>query len=90
MEEIVHLIDENKLDDALKLLDENQEKESGKALAMIFLLRGRIYYKQHKWGEVINQFNEVLEIEPDNAEAKSGVEMAQNILGFFNPDLFNP
>jgi len=31
-----------------------------------------------------------LENEPENQEAKSGIEMAGNILGYFTPDMFNP
>jgi hypothetical protein len=31
-----------------------------------------------------------LELDPDNPEAKSGLEMARSILGYFTPDMFNP
>lgn len=55
-----------------------------------FLLRGLIYYRMQKWGDAINDFGAVLEIEPDQAEAKSRMEMAKNILGYFTPDMFNP
>ena len=54
------------------------------------LLRGRIFYKMQKWGEAMNDYNSVLEIEPKNAEANSGIEMARSILGYFTPDMFNP
>ncbi|HBL77645.1 MAG: hypothetical protein A2W90_02965 [Bacteroidetes bacterium GWF2_42_66] len=90
MDEIRKLIDENRLDDALKMLDEFQNINTGKTPAEVFLLKGRISCKQHKWGDVINQYSEVLEIEPDNSEAKSGIQMARNILGFYNTDMLNP
>ena len=55
-----------------------------------FLLRGKIYYKMQQWGGAINDYGSVLEIDPDNPEAKSGIEMARSILGYFTPDMFNP
>ena len=53
-------------------------------------LRGRIYYKMEKWGDAMNDYSTILEIDPENTEAKSGLEMARNILGYFTPDMFNP
>lgn len=55
-----------------------------------FLLRGRIHYRMQKWGDAMNDYSSVLELDPDNQEAKSGLEMAKNILGYFTPDMFNP
>lgn len=54
------------------------------------LLRGKIYYKSQQWGNAMNDFASVLEIEPENQEAKTGLQMAKNILGYFTPDMFNP
>lgn len=55
-----------------------------------YLLRARIHYKMQHWGEAMNDFSTVLEIDPNNQEAKSGIEMARSILGYFTPDMFNP
>ncbi|MFY9152113.1 MAG: tetratricopeptide repeat protein [Prolixibacteraceae bacterium] len=55
-----------------------------------FLLRGRIFYKMQKWGNAMNDYSSVLELDPDNQEAKTGLELTRNILGYFNPDMFNP
>ncbi|MDX9880627.1 MAG: hypothetical protein RBS73_01090 [Prolixibacteraceae bacterium] len=90
MDRIQQLIEENKLDDALKMLDRFYEMNSENLPAEFYLLKARISGKQHKWGEVINHYHEVLEIDPGNSEAKSGIQMARGILGFFNPDMFNP
>jgi hypothetical protein len=43
-----------------------------------------------KWGDAMNDYSSVLELNPDHLEAKSGLEMARNILGYFTPDMFNP
>ncbi|HEY3372926.1 MAG TPA: tetratricopeptide repeat protein [Prolixibacteraceae bacterium] len=55
-----------------------------------FLLRARIYYKMQRWGDAMNDYGSVLELDPGNQEAKSGIEMARSILGYFTPDMFNP
>ena len=90
MDEIQKLVDDNRLDEALKMLDEIQAGNATKVPVEVLLLKGKIAYKQHKWGDIINEYNEVLEIDPENSEAKSGIQMAQSILGFFNTDLLNP
>jgi cytochrome c-type biogenesis protein CcmH/NrfG len=54
------------------------------------LLRGRINCKIQNWGDAMNDFAAVLEFDPDNSDAKTGLEMAKNILGYFTPDMFNP
>ncbi len=53
-------------------------------------LQGRIFFKMQKWGDAMNSYSLVLEFEPENQEAKSGLEMAKSILGYFTPDMFNP
>ena len=69
---------------ALFLKIEPQENQN------YYLLKGAIEQKYQNWGEAINAFNRVLEIEPDNEEAKNNLHLIQNILNFWNPDMFNP
>jgi Tfp pilus assembly protein PilF len=54
------------------------------------LLRARIQYKMQHWGYAMNDYALVLEYDPENVDAKSGLEMVKSILGYFNPDMFNP
>jgi len=56
----------------------------------LHFLLGKIYYKKQEWGRAINQFRRVLEIDPEYPEAKEQIEMANTILGYFTPDMFNP
>lgn len=82
------LFDQNEFSGSFEALNEilqNDQNDSG-----AFLLRARIHYKMQNWGDAMNDYCSVLEIEPENKEAKSGIEMAGNILGYFTPDLFNP
>lgn len=54
------------------------------------LVKGAIEQKFQNWGEAMNAFNKVLELEPSNAEAVNNLHLIQNILDFWNPEMFNP
>jgi len=88
IDEIKQLVEQNELSKSLEILNERIRFDPNDVMA--FQLRGRIYYKMQKWGDAMNDFSWILELEPDNAEAKSGFQMAKNILGYFTPDMFNP
>ena len=82
------LFDQNDLFGSFEKVSRCILKEDNKLDA--FLLRGRIHYKMQNWGDAMNDYYSVLEIDPENQEAKSGLEMAKSILGYFTPDMFNP
>lgn len=91
---------ENKLEEALAMYQNNQVAQSLELVNQYiqenlsdyqaFLLRGRIHYRMQNWGDAMNDYALVLESDSENQEAKSGMEMVKNILGYFTPDLFNP
>lgn len=76
LEEAIVLIDE-----LLQVNDENEE---------LYFWKGKVHYKRQEWGKAINSFNKVMEINPNNRDAQSQIDMAKSILGFFTPDMFNP
>ena len=80
--------DQHELAGSLETVNQVISNERGNGEA--YLLRARIYYKMQRWGEAMNDYGSVLEIDPGNRQAKSGIEMAKNILGYFAPDMFNP
>lgn len=82
------LFDQNKLLDSLETLSKLIQINVSNSDAL--LLRARIHYKMQNWGDAMNDYCSVLEIDPENQEAKSGIEMAENILGHFTPDMLNP
>ncbi len=82
------LYQKNKLPEALNLL--NQHISDNTIDTQAIILRGRIYFRMQNWGAAMNDYASVLELDPENSEAKTGLEMAGNILGYFTPDMFNP
>lgn len=86
--EALKLFEQHELVNALGMLNALILKDNENVQALN--LRGRIYCKMQKWGDAMNDYATVLEIDPHNQEAQAGWEMARNILGYFTPDMFNP
>jgi tetratricopeptide (TPR) repeat protein len=86
--EAKRLFDLNESNKALEILNDIISIDTTDI--QLYLLRGRIYYKMQKWGDAMNDYAAVLELQPENQEAKTGLEMAKSILGYFTPDMFNP
>ena len=55
-----------------------------------WLVRGNLKQKFQQWNEAINAYSKVLELEPGNPEAENQLHIVQNILNFWNPEMFNP
>lgn len=80
------------------LLKKEQAVEAREAFSVLdpedsseyFMVRGKIEQKFQNWGDAINAFNKVLEIDPKNSEAQNNLHLIRNILNFWNPDMFNP
>ncbi|VAW21751.1 hypothetical protein MNBD_BACTEROID01-2173 [hydrothermal vent metagenome] len=53
-------------------------------------LDATIKQKKQLWGEAMNSYQKVLELDPGNKEAKVQLEFIRNILNFWNPEMFNP
>ncbi|HLN72993.1 MAG TPA: tetratricopeptide repeat protein [Prolixibacteraceae bacterium] len=88
LEEAKALFEKHELPESLNLVNEYLANDKDNVVAL--LLKARIQYKLQRWGEAMNEYHAVLDIDPDNKEAKSGLEMAKSILGYFTPDMFNP
>lgn len=86
--EAQQLFEQNELFGALNILNECISENYADSQSL--QLRAHIHYKMQKWGEAMNDYASVLEFDPENSEAKSGLEMAKSILGYFTPDMFNP
>lgn len=80
--------DQGKTTEALTFVDEileinNENKEA-------LWLRVKILYKMQQWGEALNSTNRLLELNPGNTIAKNYREMINNIVKYWNKDLYNP
>jgi uncharacterized protein HemY len=82
------LVESNLLEEALQQIDHLLQQQPN--YTELHYLQGQIYYKQQQWGQAINAFNRVLELEPNHPDAQSQIDMANSILGYFTPDMFNP
>lgn len=52
--------------------------------------QGRTHYGRNEWGAALNAFRKVLEINPDDAEAREYTAMIEEILAFRYKDIYNP
>jgi tetratricopeptide (TPR) repeat protein len=86
IEQVEALLDTGESDKARELFTNVPEEES----VAYFLLKGEIAQKYQQWGEAINAFNKVLELDASNEEATNNLHLIQNILNFWNPEMFNP
>ncbi|WP_321344933.1 hypothetical protein [uncultured Draconibacterium sp.] len=84
--QIEALLKAEKAEKARNLFEKLEEQQT----ADYYLLKGKLEQKYQNWGEAINSFNKVLEIDPQNTEAANNLHLIDNILNFWNPDLLNP
>ena len=88
IKKVIELYKNNQLDEAFEMLM-NLRKENPKN-EDLYLWIGKIHYKKQEWGLAINAFTKVLELNPNNREAKTSTELANAILSYYTPDMFNP
>ena len=63
--------------------------EGGKAEAEAFYLKGNEYRRQGNWQEAINCYLEAIERDPDSP-AVHAKQMLDDILNYYNKDMYNP
>lgn len=86
LEKVCNLLKLEKADEAKTLFITIEEQNTPE----FYLVKGVLEQKYQNWGEAINAFNRVLEFDSENEEAKNNLHLIQNILNFWNPDMFNP
>ena len=72
----------------VRSLDERIVADPADAEAL--MERGRLHYRRNEWGEALNDFGRVVELQPDHTEARQMKEMIYEILQFRYTDLYNP
>jgi len=84
-EHIEALLEQNLCDEAISAATEYLGKEPND---MLFYLRGNAYRKKGDWQGAISNYLEAMELNPDSP-ARNAYEMANEILDFFNKDMYN-
>ena len=83
---VEELISEEKALEARKLFDNIKPEET----VQYYSVKGKLEQKFQNFGDAINAFSKVIEMDPDNIEAKNNLHLIKNILNFWNPEMFNP
>ncbi|WP_455641229.1 tetratricopeptide repeat protein [Parabacteroides sp.] len=86
METIKQLINDNKTDEALRLLDEYIKKNASDDEA--FYLRGNVYRKTGDIRQALNNYLKAIELNPDSP-AQTAYDAQIRILDFYNKDMYN-
>jgi tetratricopeptide (TPR) repeat protein len=80
------LIRTEKANEAQKVFNEIVPAET----VEYFMVKGKLEQKFQNWGKAINAYSKVIELDPHNIEARNHLQLIQNILNFWNPEMFNP
>lgn len=83
---VLELIRAEKAIEAQKVFNEVVPSET----VEYFMVKGKLEQKFQNWGKALNAFSKVVELEPGNIEAQNHLHLIQNILNFWNPEMFNP
>lgn len=86
LKRVEELIREEKALEARKIFDDIKPEET----VQYYFVKGTLEQKFQKFGDAINAFSKVIELDPENIEAKNNLHLIQNILNFWNPEMFNP
>lgn len=83
---IASAVENGDTDAALARLDEElSQGESAEA----YYLRGRLMWKLGRKAEAMSDYSKAAAIDP-SSPAAAALEMARDVMNFFNPDLYNP
>ena len=71
-----------KLDEAIKAQPRDEE---------LYFMRAELFYKLNRYGEAINDYNRVVELNPESKEAAGKIDLIHTILRYHNTDIYaNP
>lgn len=91
LEQIKELLKNSRSEEALAALSllERQGGLSPIVLGRIHYLRGNAYRQQGDWRMAINSYLAAIELDPDGPAAEA-YRAAQQVLAFYDHDLYNP
>ena len=86
-QKIEELINENRLNDALLLL--NNEITQCQNNDKLYFTRGKLHWRLGNKPQAITDYEHAVDINPDSP-ARIALDNARDVIAFFNPDLYNP
>lgn len=86
-ERIRQLLDESRADEAIAALEEYRAG-GGVMDDTLFYLLGNAWRKKGSWQMAINNYLEAIHINPESPAAEA-LEIASEILAFYNKDMYN-
>ena len=86
-EEVRSLLEADRCDDAIALLTRFREG-GGEMDDTLFYLLGNAWRKNGDWKQAMDNYLEALALNPQSP-AGQALEMANDILAFFNKDMYN-
>ncbi len=87
-DKVAALLQEHKVDEAISII-EAFKADGGRMDDVLYYLLGNAWRKKGNWQMAINNYNEAIRLNPDSPAA-GALEIANEILGFYNKDLYNP
>ena len=86
-ERVQTLLDAYEVDEAISLLD-GYRASGGVMDDTLYYLQGNAWRKKGNWQMAINNYLEALAINPESP-ARQALEIANEILDFYNKDMYN-
>lgn len=87
LQNIQRLIDQNSAVEAIESLNGFILANPGSDQA--YFMRGRAYWKLQDYARAVTDYEHALAINPDSPAA-AALELARDVINFYNPDLLNP
>ena len=81
------LLDSDKADEAISLLD-SWQKGGGVMDDTLFYLLGNAWRKKGNWQMAMNNYLEAIHLNPESP-AQQALDIANEILDFYNKDMYN-
>ena len=81
------LLEENRADEAIALLDA-WVKDGGAMDDRLFYLLGNAWRKKGNWQMAMNNYLEAIALNPERP-AQQALDIANEILAFYNKDMYN-
>ncbi|MBQ0114900.1 MAG: tetratricopeptide repeat protein [Bacteroidales bacterium] len=91
VKDIKELLDASRTDEAIAAADSLLEGGAAdrQTMATAYYLRGNAYRQSGNWRMALNSYLESMDLDPDGPAADA-YRVVQEILAFYNKDLYNP